>query len=120
MKKLTEEALNAINLFELRRNENEEINDHIRKAYPDFPPLVQHIDSITESSFVKILDAALDHAGFELASYYLYECGNHDGTNSRRIIEKDGTEWPLTNIMELSTYVYRTPTVTRDTSGEKK
>lgn len=105
--KLTEEALNAINLFELRRSENEEINKHIKKAYPDFPPLVQHIDSLTESSFVKLLDAVLAFAGEELASYYLYECDNYDGINSRCVIESDGKEWPLTNIMELSAYIYR-------------
>lgn len=104
---LTEEALNAINLFELRRNENDEINNHIKNAYPDFPPLIQHMDGVTEGAFVKLLDAILDYAGIELASYYLYERNNDDRTNSRRIIEEDGTEWPLTNIFELTKYVYR-------------
>ena len=105
--KLIDEALNAINLFELRRGENEAINDHIKKVYPEFPPLVQHMDDITEASFVKLLDAVLDFAGTELASYYLYECNSCEGVNTRRIIEKDGTEYPLTNIMELTLYVYR-------------
>ena len=102
---LMNEALHAINLFELRRDENEEINKHIRKAYPDFPPLVQQIDSLTEASFVKLLDAILSEAGEELASYYLYE--GRVGYDCRRIIESDGTEWPLTNILELTKYVFR-------------
>lgn len=104
---LIEEALQAINLFELRRTENRELNEHITRVYPEFTPHIFNMDDISEASFVKLLDAILHEAGHELASYYLYECQNSDGTNSRRVIEKDGTEWPLTNIIELATYVYR-------------
>lgn len=104
---LIQEALSVINLFELRRAKNEEINKHIRKVYPDFPPLVQHIDSLTEASFVKLLDLILSESGCDdLASYYLYECQKSDGTNTRKIIEHD-VEYPLTNIMELAAYIYR-------------
>ena len=97
---LTEEALQAINFFELRRNKNQEINNHIYKVFPDFPPLVQHMDSITESSFVGLLDMILSPSSEGLASYYLYE-------QPGLIVETDGKEWPLTNIQELSAYVYR-------------
>ena len=100
---LIEEALQALNLFELRREKNEDINDHIRKVYPEFPPLVQHMDDISEAAFVKLLDAIL---GGDLASYYLYErpiCGMED---IRAIYEKD-VKYPLTSIAELALYIHR-------------
>ena len=100
---LIEEALQALNLFELRREKSEEINDHIRKAYPEFPPLVQHMDDISEAAFVKLLDVIL---GGELASYYLYERPVGEMEDIRAIYEND-VKYPLTTIAELALYIYR-------------
>jgi len=105
--RLIVEAIRAIDLFETRRPTYSEINAQIKEVCPDFPPLIQHIDSETEGALVGLLDEVLDFAGEELASYYLYEGNSTKGPNTRRVIETDGTEWPLTNIIELEAYVRR-------------
>ena len=105
MKELKEEALNIINLIEVRREGYDVINKKIKELQGDFPSLVHGMDDVMEAALVSLLDKVLDDD--ELASYYLYECMNYtDGTNTRKVIEED-KEWPLTNIIELAAYVYR-------------
>ena len=101
---IKEEALQIINLIEVRREQYDEVNKQIKELQPDFTQHVHGMDDVMEGALVSLLDNIL---GDELASYYLYECINYtDGTNTRKVFE-DGQEWPLTNIMELAAYVYR-------------
>ena len=115
--RLIVEAIRAIDLFETRRPTYSEINAQIKEVCPDFPPLIQHIDSETEGALVGLLDEVLDFAGEELASYYLYEGNSTKGPATRRVIETDGTEWPLTNIIELEAYVRRDQALAQKEKG---
>lgn len=72
------------------------INANIQEMFGDFSPSLRIATENIQRELVDILDLIL---GEKLASYYLYECGGKG-----RIIEQDGTEWPITSTQELRQY----------------
>jgi len=93
-------AIELVDTIELQEKQLREINKKLASIYGDFSPQMPLCAEKLQTQLVFLLDSIL---GEELASYYLYErplCGINGG----RIIETDGTEWPITTLDELKEY----------------
>lgn len=77
------------------------INKELRAIYGDFSPEPQRMTPLLESRVVKLLDDILSDG---LASYFLYE--GQTMKNGGKIIEKNGTEWPMQYTEQLRAYAY--------------
>lgn len=95
-------ALAALAVIDERWREYEAINRSIEALQEDFPSLVQMIDTKIYRAVVTALDAVL---GDEIASYFLDEARNM--RNGGRIVEANGTEWPIKTIDDVRAYAMR-------------
>lgn len=77
-------------------------NKLMRGIEPDFPMTVFPINGILSKRTVELIDAIL---GDDIGSYFLWEASTM--MDGGRIIEVDGTEWPIRTIEDVRAYLNR-------------
>jgi len=93
---LIEKAIRTIANIKFEEGKLASINSNLREMFGDFSPSLRLATENIHTDLVDLLDLIL---GEKLASYYLYDCGGNG-----MVTEKDGTEWPITNLDELKAY----------------
>lgn len=104
MSDLVGQALYVLHCIEQDKLRCQRVNAEIQAWQDDdFAARLHSMTPAMEKAIVDTLDMVL---GDEIASYYLYEASNmKDGG---RIIETDGTEWPIKDISDVGRYARRT------------
>ncbi len=93
-------AIEIVGIIDAQDKELREINKKLAALYGEFSPQMSLCTEKLQTPLLILLDSIL---GEDLASYYLYECPL-SGINGGRIIEADGTEWPISTLDELRAY----------------
>lgn len=100
MNEAQEKALALMAVIVDRDLKYQTANRTLRELDTDFPTHITFIDGDVWVALMKLINAVL---GDSTGSYFLEEARSMRGGG--KVIEVDGTEWPITNVDDVRAYV---------------